>query len=432
MKMTVFIALLFIFILLPGIGSAGEANVLTLEDALEMGLQGNPSIAAAGYATQAAGARPSQAATPPDPEFMLQFTQVPIDTTDVDQGMTEYMIEQKVPFPPKLVQGYKAEKMRAEALKSRENTTVQEIVRQIKRAYTNLWRLQEEEKVNQRTMSLYRMNKGISETAYATLKSGVADPVRASVDMGEIEGQLALIEQDHAQSLANISSLVARPIEPDTKVVQPPEPPETAGVNELLERATAVRPELAEAKSMIASNRADLAKARSGFGPDLTLRWGYLDMPGNLQNAWTGRIGVSVPLWSLSKQRFAVMETKAELKRAESLKVEAEQSVASEIKSAYARLAAAKKIAKVYGGTVVPRARLLLTSSQEAYRTGKGDFLSIIDAIRSLNNAELQLIRARADAVIAYSDLERAVGTSLEGGHFSVERSVPLHTVKKE
>ena len=408
--MTVFIVLFFF--LFSATGVAGEKNLLTLDQAIEKGLSQNPSIAAAYYATQAAFARPSQAATPPDPEFMIQFTEVPINTADVSQGMTEYMVEQRIPFPSKLVYGYKAEKRRAEAFQSREAMTAQEIVRQIKHAYADAWRLQEEEKINKQTLSIYRQNKGVTETAYATLKGSVADPVRASVDLGEIEGQLALIEQEHIESVANLSSLISEALDQSMRVSQPQEPPPVASLNELLETAKAARPEISEAHKMIASESANLSKAKSEYGPDLTLRWGYVDMPGNLQNAWTGRIGVSVPLWSLSKQRFGVKESNAMLKRAESLKVEAEQSTEADVKSSYARLAAAKKVMRVYSGTVIPRARLLLSSSQEAYRSGKGDFLSVVDSIRSLNNAQLMLVRARADAVIAYSDLERAVGTN--------------------
>ena len=121
---------------------------------------------------------------------------------------------------------------------------------------------------------------------------------------------------------------------------------------------------------------------------------------------------LSVPLWSFSKQRFGVKESEAMLKRAQSMKQESELLTIAEVKSTYARLLAAKKVLRIYSGSVIPRSRLLLSSSQEAYRSGKGDFLGVVDAIRSLNNAELMLVRARADAAMAYADLERAVGTS--------------------
>jgi outer membrane protein TolC len=100
------------------------------------------------------------------------------------------------------------------------------------------------------------------------------------------------------------------------------------------------------------------------------------------------------------------------LKRAKSMREEAELATVAEVKSSYARLMAAKKVIKVYAGMVIPRARLLLSSSQEAYKSSKGDFLGVVDSIRSLNNAELMLVRAKADEAVAFADLERAVGSS--------------------
>lgn len=412
MRYIIFIILFFALFMSNPAAAKDKGEILTLDAAIEQALSQNPSIAAAYYASQAAYARSPQAATPPDPQFMLQFTQVPINTIDVNQGAKEYMVEQTIPFPSKLVYGYKAEKRRAEALTFHETMTAQEVVRQIKQAYVTVWRLQEEENIDRRTLSIYSQNKGSAETAYATLEGPVADPVRASVNLGEIEAKLALVEQERIEAIAGLSSLMVVPLDPFTKVAQPKDPPSVANLDELLDRAKSVRPEIAEADKMIASEGANLSKAKSQYGPDLTLRWGYVDMPGSLQNAWTGRVMLSVPLWSLSKQRFGVKESKAMLKRAESIKVEAMQNTEADVKSSYARLMAAKKIIRVYSGTVLPRARLLLSSSQEAYRSGKGDFLSIVDAIRSLNNAELMLVRSRADALIAFADLERAVGTS--------------------
>jgi len=385
---------------------------LTLPNAIEKALAHNPTIAAANQDMIAVRARAPQAATPPDPEFMVQFTQVPINTIDVSRGMTEYMVEQRVPFPSKLVYGYKAQKREAEAKSSREVMTAHEIARQVTHAYLDLWRLQEEERINRQTLAIYKQNKGSAETAYATLQKQIADPVRASVDLGEIEGQLALIEQGHLEAIAQLSSLIAEPLEPSMRMAAPPGNPPVAKLDDLIARAKAARPEVAEASSMVKSEDARHALAKSQYGPDLTFRWGYVDMPGNQENAWTGRVGISVPLWSLLKQRYGVKESDAMLKRAQSLREETELETIAEVKSSYARLMAVKNVIRVYSGTVIPRARLLLTSSQEAYKSSKGDFLGVVDGIRSLNNAELMLVRAKADEASAYADLERAIGTS--------------------
>jgi len=334
--------IIFLIIILTGVTKAAENSTVTLDQILENAVKQNPSIAAAYYDTQAALTRPAQAATPPDPEFMIEFKQVPIDTMDVNQGITKYMVQQQIPFPSKLVYGYKAEKHAAESKQSRENLAAQEIVREVKVAYYEAWRLQEEEKINHQTLSIYNQNKGISETDYATLQRPAADPIRASVDLGEIEAQLVILEQERLQAFANLSSIIAEPLDPTTKIAPLPDPIPVAGLNELLEKAKAQRPEITEAKHMVVSESAKLSLAKSQYAPDLTLRWGYINMPGNQQNAWTGRIGLSIPLWSVSKQRHGVRESKSMLNRARSIKQEAELNTEANVKSTYAKLVGAK------------------------------------------------------------------------------------------
>src|SRR3989338_9998988 len=167
---------------------AGES--LTLDQAVDRAMKGNPTLAAAGYETVADFERPAQAASLPDPSFMVQFSQVPINTFDVDRGMTEYMVQQTIPFPGKLVYGYEAEKRAAEGTQAMETMTAQEIIRAVTHAYANAWMLQQERAIERRTLARFRENKGTAETAYAANARPVADPVRAAVDAGEVEGRL--------------------------------------------------------------------------------------------------------------------------------------------------------------------------------------------------------------------------------------------------
>lgn len=405
----------FLFVAISLCGSATCASeTLTMESAVESAFAANPDIQAAIHEFEAQRARAPQAATPPDPEFMIEFDQVPIDTADTERGMTQYMVEQMIPFPSKLVYGYKAEKRAAEAALSKHMSAAQEIRRQVKRSYWDLWRVSEELATDREALAIFRQSKSSSEEAYANLKGSAVDPVRAAVELGEIEARIAILDEERLSAIASLSALMARELDPNTKVAEPTRFPSVPKLSELLGRAKSDRPEINESEKMVDSSRAKLSLAKSQYAPDFTLRWGYIDMPGGMQNAWMGRLGVTVPIWSLSKQRFGVRESNAMLSRARSMRESTLLSTESEIKIAYAKLMAAKKGADIYSGTVVPRSRLLLASTQEAYKNSKGDFLSVVDSIRSLTNARLMLARSKAEAGQAFADLERAVGGELK------------------
>ena len=406
--LTYFLIAVCALLILPG---TSWAKTITLDDVLSLATKNNPALQAALHEANAAHARPPQAATPPDPNFMVQFGQVPINTIDVSQGTTTYMVQQEIPFPSKLVYGYKAEKRTAFAKDSQHLAVSQEVVRRVKLAYLDIYLLQEESRIEHATLAAYRANKSAAETAYASDKGDLADPVRASVDMGDIEAHLATIEQQRLAAIATLSALISDSLDPSTKVAKPKSLPKTANLSTLVERAKEARPEISQAEHMIDASAANVGLAKSQYAPDLTLRWGYDDRP-NMQNAWTGRVMVSVPLWSLSKQRFGVREAKAMEMRTKAMKEESVNRTTDDVKSAYAFLEAARKRRSVYGGKVVPRARTLRDAAREAYANGNGDFLGVVDSIRSWRSAELELVRARVDEHRAHAQLERAVGAS--------------------
>lgn len=389
-----------------------------MDAAVAAALSANPEIAAVNAEYDAAKTRPPQAATPSDPEFMVDFIDVPTDTADVGKGTIQYMVEQKIPFPSKLVLGHKAEKKQADAMKSGAMVTAQEIKRQTEHAYIDLWRLGEEERINRETLSVYVMGRGSAETAYASAKGGMEDPIRASVELGDVEGQLALVEQDRLVALANLSKFMARSLDPSIKTEAPHIPPSIEKLETLIEKAKETRPEISRASSLIEAQKTKRTLAKFQYAPDLTFRFGYMDNPSGMPNGWYGRAGISVPLWSFSKQRYGVQEAEALFKHAQFIKEGATLSAESDIRMAYARLLGAKKVVDVYANKVVPRARVLVSSSRQAYSSEKSSFLGLVESVRSLNNAQLTLVRAKAEEAKAYADIERAVGALPTGGHY--------------
>lgn len=387
------------------------ADALTMEEALATAMESNPTLSAAAHAADAAHARPSQAATPPDLNFMVQFGKVPINTIDVGQGTITYMVQQMVPFPAKLVYGYRAEKRAAQAMDSRREMTAQELKRMVKLAYLEAYRLQEEKRIESEARRALGISKASAEAAYAANEGTLSDPLRAAVDIGDIDGRLATIEQDRLDALANLSALMARPLDPDTRVSPPKKLPSIASLDTLDSRAKTVQPDIKETEHLIQTQSARVSLAKAQYGPDLTLRWGYDDQP-NMQDAWTGRVMISVPIWSATKQRFGVRESKAMLKRAESMNEERILSTEAAVKSAYAQYRAATKRTGIYANNVVPRAKTYLRATKEGYQSGDEDFSDVTDAVLALRKAEVDLIRARVDQQRAYADLERAVGSS--------------------
>jgi cobalt-zinc-cadmium efflux system outer membrane protein len=90
--------------------------------------------------------------------------------------------------------------------------------------------------------------------------------------------------------------------------------------------------------------------------------------------------------------------------------------VRAEVELAFVRARSALLERELYVTTHVPQAEQALSASEIAYRTGKLDFLSLIDSLRAVESAHVDHVEAEARFEKAFADLERAVGGPLERG----------------
>lgn len=113
-KTTTFFVLLVLSIMVK----AEEPNLLTLQSAINIAVQDNPSLAQIQARSEAMAAIPSQVGTLPDPVISFNALNLPVDTFDTAQeNMTQMQggISQAIPFPGKLTLREQAATYQAEA-----------------------------------------------------------------------------------------------------------------------------------------------------------------------------------------------------------------------------------------------------------------------------------------------------------------------------
>ena len=175
--------------------------------------------------------------------------------------------------------------------------------------------------------------------------------------------------------------------------------------------ALANRPELAQAQARVDAARAQLAGARAGYLPDLTVTGSYgaatSDPP--LHEVWsiTGNLS-----WNLFQGFFTqsrVTETQALTEAARANYDALDLQVRLDVEQAYiAVVDAAERIAAT--AKAVESARENLRLAQGRYDAGVGTILDLTDAQLSLTNAEADQVRALTDHKLALAALDRAVG----------------------
>ena len=192
--------------------------------------------------------------------------------------------------------------------------------------------------------------------------------------------------------------------------------PPLAGLIELLGQG----PALARWDQELAQRRAAVDLAKANGVPDLTVGAGYKYLGESNDQAFVISLGIPLPLFDrnqgeISKARFGVI--KAQFDRSAAT-VQARTALAG----AYQQLAAAHEVVAALRDVVLPGAKASFDTSSKLFVQGKTNYLSVLDAQKTLAEARGQYLESLAAYHSGVAEIEGMIGQRLssipaEGGH---------------
>lgn len=117
-------------------------------------------------------------------------------------------------------------------------------------------------------------------------------------------------------------------------------------------------------------------------------------------------IGVTLPVFDQNQAQIA--KAKFALHEADALQDSLNRTVAQEVRDSADRVTTAWAVADLYDRQVLPQVRKTLALSESAYQAGNTPILNVIDAQRTLLEAQQANVAALQNAANALVDLERA------------------------
>jgi outer membrane protein TolC len=228
-------------------------------------------------------------------------------------------------------------------------------------------------------------------------------------------------------AVARINTLLNLP--PDARL---PLPPEELRADETLPEAGALRalalarrPDLRALADRIAADEAALALANKDFYPDFSPFAMYDRFMGN--NSQTQplatMLGVSVNLPVRRSRRFGeVAEAQARLSQRRAELAKQINQVNYEVEQAYAQVTQTQKALRLYEQTVLPKAQANLDAARAAYVPGRINFLTLLEAERSLIGLRDRYYELLASYHSRRATLERVSGGSYDGPGGGVTR----------
>jgi cobalt-zinc-cadmium efflux system outer membrane protein len=178
----------------------------------------------------------------------------------------------------------------------------------------------------------------------------------------------------------------------------------------LLERTITSRPDVRAAEAARTRARADLNLAKANAWWDFAPQAQYERVGSNN----TFGLGISIPLRVFDRNQGEIARTRAEIERAAYQRDAAAVQARAEVESALAAVQNEREKVRQLSELYLPRAARVRDTVDYAYRRGGLSVLDLLDAQRTYRETALDQIRALSSYWSAIYQLEAAVGGPLE------------------
>jgi outer membrane protein TolC len=329
---------------------------------------------------------------------------------------SQWRVEQQVPFPGKLgLQGDIAG-LSAEVAEHEAATFEEDLLFQVKQAYYELYRLQEQALLVEDFQERLLAFEDVAATQYEVGTGMQQAILKAQLEKNTLSQRLIDLAERRQTAIETLARLINQPIEGDFEVRVAPPALLTTDTERLVEIAQQRRPEVDALAAAETRVQKQIALAQKQFLPDFGLNLTYFDMAASdVMPTATGRdalaLGVSVKV-PLQRGRLRAQLEEAKVRAAQ---VTARQealttSFQTQIADLVSQLHREAEQLTLYQGLLIPQAETTLEATLSAYTTARTDFLNLLDTERMLFTLKVGYADALARYLKAAAGLERALG----------------------
>lgn len=385
-------------------------------DALErIVLRENLSLKAARATWEAAKERVPQARAWEDPKAGFdtvagRFISVPPNSF-TDQRLTA---EQSLPLSGKNLLRAKAAEAQAAIAYAEFRRRKLDVIERARVSYYLLANAYEQLRLNDSNSELLESFVRISRAKYEAGTKPESDVLTAQTELAKLhETRTDLLRQiSEAESQLNV--LMNRSAQ--SKLPRPaPMHPFTLELElEALQRlALTNRPELLMARKKIEAAEASLAAARRAWIPDPSLRVEASRYNEASEPASEVMAGIFIDLPWLNRRKYkAAIDEAKQMKAAAQFELRAaEVETLGLVKDALQKAETFQHHVALFRDRILPLARQNVSAARSAYETDKTGFLNLLEAQRTLQEAESAYWNHVADYLSALAELEAVLGT---------------------
>lgn len=385
----------------------GEPLPLSLPEAVLIAQDANePSASVFDVRADALERQGAAADTLPDPVISAGIANVPLSDLDPNrEPMTQARIGVRQMFPRgntrRLTRAQRSAEARA--MQASRAMTDRQITLSVREAWLEIFYLDQSADLTRERLAVVQDLAEVALSAYATGRNNSHDVTRVDLEQSILEARLIDIERSRDMAVADLArfvslSVASRPL-PDVLPVLPPVPERDVALERL-----AGHPMIRSHNARIDARELGIDLALQEYRPAWGIEAGY-GLRGSRSDIASIGVSVQMPLFGRDRQDETVASARdlrraAELERAATL-----LDLAQRLESELAQLNRLGESARLYEGTVIPRAQETADSVLLAYQNEGADFAELVRSELALLDAQLTLLRIEVDALQAQSRL---------------------------
>ncbi len=383
---------------------APEAPATPLAPLIAEAVAHNPELIAARASHEAAVQRERPAGALDDPMLEVGFVNAPVPSLSFrrdDMTMKMLGLSQKLPYPGKRALREQVAAANSSSISSAVEETTNRIVRDVRIVYEDLRFARTTEKIIERTQETLRELVAISNARFAVGEAAQSDVLKAQTEVVQRQQDVLKSRQDIAARQAELRRLLGRPtadgaIAPTPATLTPLRGDAAALKQDALDH----RPQIRALGALVEKSDRELELARREYYPDFELRLGYgqrdRSVDGMPRDAMvTMTVAVNLPIWRKSRLEPRVAEARAMRREAEAMASAQRFETQASLEQQLALEHQSREGAGLYRTTLLPQTHAVVQSALNAYRVGRVDFLTVLDAQMRVFAAE----KGEADAV---------------------------------
>jgi outer membrane protein, heavy metal efflux system len=369
---------------------------LGLDDLVRLGLGRNPALPQAGFEVDAARGRAVQAGLYPNPTISAEGQE--LGSPRGPGGMiTAPMVSQQIVTAGKL--GLSRSVAEREVDQAGLALLRQRFVllTAIRQGYFAVLAARRRVEVLAELTRVAEQSYEVTRKRLEAKQAARLDLLQVGVEMNRVRADLDAARRELAAAWRRLAATVGVPDLPEAPLAGTLEAPlPDYDFDHARALVLEAHPEVQSARVGVARAELALRRAQAEPVPNVSVGAGYMRQNKDREDDWMFQVSLPVPVWN--RNQGNIRAAQAEVGRAAQEVGRVQLDLARRLATAFGEYAAARERTLRYRGSILPDSREAFQIALAAFRAGQVSYLQVLQAQRTVQEANLEYVRNLADA----------------------------------